>query len=308
MGGRHSCENLQIDSTNISTFPLWRELPGRWICLGATGGWQPKIDPDGTVEELAVRLDEEISRSVGSLASYPTRLSAWCDSCSAVIVTAEGREPVPIAFWMLERTGDGWRVGGEFVTWGDLVSGCGDHRHDSATDDAVRFYRIGPVGPTKSESHGTWADVVEALPYFLVDGGPIPPRRALNEVLRLGVQDGGMSGGAEWPPHELSEVEYARMRSNLLGRPDSPFASVEVPDALEPGEADAFIERHPEAAGIAARYSNLAADTVRLWSAHKSVDVRIGVASRQDLPDDVVIALSSDAHPSVRAIAATRRR
>ena len=45
------------------------------------------------------------------------------------------------------------------------------------------------------------------IPYLLYFG-VVPSREAINEVLREGGGDGGMSPGASWQPFELSEDEY----------------------------------------------------------------------------------------------------
>ncbi len=286
--------------------PLWRELPGRWIYLNDA---QATADPDQAIAELTDRLQAEVSTSLGSLSPSPIRLVAWCDHCGALIASAEFPQQVATGYQMLEPTGTGaWRVATEFASWSDLAWRCGDHRHDTPDDGPVRFYLIDPVGPAKYERVGTWADVVAAIPHFLGRNGPIPPRSALNDLLRLGVRDSGMSGGAEWPPHELSVQDYQQVREKLLNQPDSPHAQVEVPDAPGATEANEFIEQHPEAAYVAARYSNLSPETVRSWSSHSSRDVRFGLACRNDLPQDIIDALCSDPDRSVRAAADTHRR
>ena len=55
----------------------------------------------------------------------------------------------------------------------------------------------------KEELHRFLLDI----PYLLYFG-VIPSRAAMNEVLRAGGGDGGMSPGASWEPFELTEDEY----------------------------------------------------------------------------------------------------
>ncbi len=87
------------------------------------------------------------------------------------------------------------------------------------TPQPVRYFRLPGAGPGKFPYEGAWADVLEAVPYFLMAGGPIPPRDVANEVLRLGVVDAGMSGGCEWDPTELDEASYNVVVEDLLARP-----------------------------------------------------------------------------------------
>jgi hypothetical protein len=77
------------------------------------------------------------------------------------------------------------------------------------------YFVLPGVGDTKTLSRGTWADVIVAVPYLMWKGDPIPPRSVVNEILADGSCDAGMSGGCEWPRHQLSEEEYARLRRDL---------------------------------------------------------------------------------------------
>src|SRR6185437_6524952 len=45
------------------------------------------------------------------------------------------------------------------------------------------------------------------IPYLMYHG-VVPSRDAINEVLRRGGGDGGMSPGASWEPFELTEDDY----------------------------------------------------------------------------------------------------
>jgi len=45
------------------------------------------------------------------------------------------------------------------------------------------------------------------IPYLMYYG-VVPSREAINEVLRTGGGDGGMSPGASWEPFELTEDDY----------------------------------------------------------------------------------------------------
>lgn len=92
------------------------------------------------------------------------------------------------------------------------------------TRENVQYSLLPGVGPGKTPAEGTWADVLESIPYFLMPGGPIPPRHIVNEVLQLGVVDAGMSGGCEWDAVELDEEGYAAVVADLLARPPRQIA------------------------------------------------------------------------------------
>lgn len=82
----------------------------------------------------------------------------------------------------------------------------------------VPFFRLPGIGDRKQQSTGTWADVLLALPYVLLDPAPIPPLDVANEILARGFDDTGMSGGCEWPRHRLTPEEYAKLRRELAER------------------------------------------------------------------------------------------
>lgn len=92
-------------------------------------------------------------------------------------------------------------------------------RQNESVPNKVRYFRIPGIGPGKVAHEGTWADVLEAVPYFLMPGGPIPPRQLVNEVLKVGVVDAGTSGGCEWDATELDEESYNGVVHELLARP-----------------------------------------------------------------------------------------
>jgi hypothetical protein len=55
------------------------------------------------------------------------------------------------------------------------------------------------------------------IPYLIGFGTPFPSHDALNELLREGFYDAGMSGGAEWDPFELSVDEYDEVLTAIKG-------------------------------------------------------------------------------------------
>lgn len=86
----------------------------------------------------------------------------------------------------------------------------------SVDPNAVPFYLLPGVGRGKTARLGRWADVIRAIPLLLMDGDPVPPHAVVNAVLVTGTDHGGMSGGCEWPRHELTRAEYRQLRADLV--------------------------------------------------------------------------------------------
>jgi len=72
----------------------------------------------------------------------------------------------------------------------------------------------------------------------------MPPRSVVNEALREGRYEAGMSGGVEAPPHELSAAEYVEVCESL--RTEFAVADVEAPDGLSRSEYNAWVRSHPD--------------------------------------------------------------
>jgi hypothetical protein len=56
------------------------------------------------------------------------------------------------------------------------------------------------------------------VPYLFATG-IIPPLRVVNELLRRGVSDAGMSGSCVWEPFEITTAEWPEVRSALEALP-----------------------------------------------------------------------------------------
>ena len=100
----------------------------------------------------------------------------------------------------------------------------------------VEFEVLPGVGAGVMSRRGSWGDVVEAIPYLLHAGFPIPPRDILNQVLRTGGSDAGMSGGCRWPASELDEGAYRDLVDDLLRRPDKRYFDADAPAWVETPE------------------------------------------------------------------------
>jgi hypothetical protein len=89
------------------------------------------------------------------------------------------------------------------------------------------FARSGiPGTPTT----GTVADLLESIPYLLALG-VIPPLLVVNDLLRRGISDAGMSGGCRWEAFEVSLQEWTEARDTLEAASKS-YRYVEPPQSV----------------------------------------------------------------------------
>jgi hypothetical protein len=85
------------------------------------------------------------------------------------------------------------------------------------------------IGPEEMPQRGSLADLVLALPYVVMDA--MPPRRVLNDVLREGILQAGMSGGCLWEPFEIGAAEYEELVQELR-RGGRGLETPEPPDSV----------------------------------------------------------------------------
>ncbi len=86
-----------------------------------------------------------------------------------------------------------------------------------------RYKTHGAVG-TDTRRYGSLTQLlfdIPSLSFALRVWKTIPPHHILNEILRGGISDAGMSGGCEWQPFEITEAEYAELLEDLLTLPDA---------------------------------------------------------------------------------------
>jgi hypothetical protein len=72
----------------------------------------------------------------------------------------------------------------------------------------LRYEILPPIGPGTMPVEGTVVDLLFDIPYLIGWSRPFPSYRELNELLRKGIVDRGMSGGCTWEPFELDREEY----------------------------------------------------------------------------------------------------
>jgi hypothetical protein len=96
----------------------------------------------------------------------------------------------------------------------------------------VSFWVADGVGdPTRKR--GTMADLLEAVPYLLV-ARLVPPWHVVNDLLRSGGSDAGMSGACTWEPFEITRAEWAELARELAARPPKRRCTfVEPPDWVQ---------------------------------------------------------------------------
>ncbi len=93
--------------------------------------------------------------------------------------------------------------------------------------------------PAVGKADGSW-EIVEMSDFLLFHAPGLrmhvhickqfPPLHILNEELRSGGSDQGMSGGCYWKPFELSEEEYNLLRDEMLTNPE---LDIEYDQSLE---------------------------------------------------------------------------
>jgi hypothetical protein len=96
-----------------------------------------------------------------------------------------------------------------------------------------KYTILPPVGNVQTHKHGTVKDLLFDAPYFFFEKDVIPPFEILNEFLRRGICDAGMSGGCRWKKFALSEEEYAELVEDLLTAPDRQLIVPELPENIK---------------------------------------------------------------------------
>jgi hypothetical protein len=96
----------------------------------------------------------------------------------------------------------------------------------------VSFWVADGVGaPTRKR--GTLADLLEAIPYVLF-ARLVPPWHVVNDLLRSGGSDAGMSGACTWEPFEINRSAWADLARGLATLPPKRRCElVEPPDWVQ---------------------------------------------------------------------------
>src|SRR5262245_4291946 len=83
----------------------------------------------------------------------------------------------------------------------------------------IEYILLPPVGSDETPVYRSIADLLRDIPYLL-SSGIIPPLSVVNQILRSGLEDAGMSGGCRWKPFELSKDEFAEVLDDLQATGD----------------------------------------------------------------------------------------
>jgi len=83
-----------------------------------------------------------------------------------------------------------------------------------ASEQKVKYEILAAVGPGRLFEEGGLADLLFDIPYLFL-GKIIPPIGVVNEILRKGTVDAGMSGGCKWKPFRVDRTSYAKLVADL---------------------------------------------------------------------------------------------
>lgn len=74
-------------------------------------------------------------------------------------------------------------------------------------DEVFSFELLPATGPGSIAESGNTVTLLMNIPYLL-SSGLIPPEFVVNELLSRGLNDAGMSGGAQWAPYRLKQGDF----------------------------------------------------------------------------------------------------
>jgi hypothetical protein len=92
----------------------------------------------------------------------------------------------------------------------------------------IAFKVHGGVGGTHLHS-GTLSDLLKAIPYLLIPK-LIPPLGIVNDLLKKGISDAGMSGGCSWKPFEVTPAEWDELKEELISNQSDGLEYVSPPE------------------------------------------------------------------------------
>lgn len=81
----------------------------------------------------------------------------------------------------------------------------------------IEYKYLPPTGRDSVESIAMLDEFLISLPHLLYMGY-IPPLNIINLFLALGIDEAGMSGGAEWEPFDIDKKEYEEILDSLKHR------------------------------------------------------------------------------------------
>jgi hypothetical protein len=81
----------------------------------------------------------------------------------------------------------------------------------------IKYKYLPPTGPDSIKSTTMLDEFLISLPHLLYMGY-IPPLNIINLFLVVGIDEAGMSGGAEWEPFTIDKTEYDEILASLSYR------------------------------------------------------------------------------------------
>jgi hypothetical protein len=93
---------------------------------------------------------------------------------------------------------------------------------------SISFEVRGGVGGIHSQS-GTLSDLLKAMPYLLTPK-LVPPLQVVNDLLKRGISDAGMSGGCSWEPFEITPAEWDELKEQLISNRSDGLEYVPPPE------------------------------------------------------------------------------
>lgn len=99
----------------------------------------------------------------------------------------------------------------------------------------VKYTLLSPIGNVEEHKHGSMKELLFDLPYLFSKHkrNAVIPLHILNDLLRKGVKDSGMSGGLRWKPFEMKQMEYDELVIELLTEPSYSFFIIETPKSIK---------------------------------------------------------------------------
>ena len=97
-------------------------------------------------------------------------------------------------------------------------------------NEVFAFDGLPATGPGAIPERGNTVDLLLHMPYLLVSG-LIPPEFVINELLALGLNDAGMSGGVQWEPYRLRPGDFEDLAQALQQAYTSGELEYKAPDA-----------------------------------------------------------------------------
>lgn len=109
--------------------------------------------------------------------------------------------------------------------------------------EKITYYKIPASGGNLKMKEGTVKDLLLSLPFLLnahipkkrrMKGlGVIPPLKIINEILAIGIDSEGKSGGCRWEPFQINEEIFKEMVAELMADDPNYFRLISPPESVK---------------------------------------------------------------------------